>query len=74
MHAGSAHASEHATRVRAAQDHILCSAGAFELSGCTRDNTGANSYPHELVLPGLGFPSDHCIVIAELAPLTRGRG
>jgi hypothetical protein len=51
-----------------AQDHILCTADLFTVGACTRDNSGDGSYPEERVLPGLSFPSDHCIVVAELQP------
>lgn len=48
------------------KDHILFSRDKWEARECVKDNTGNESYDEGIVLPTIGFPSDHSIVRATL--------
>jgi len=52
------------------KDHILISSGDFDVTACSKDNTGCRLYLEQTPFPSLDFPSDHAVVSCVLAPRT----
>ena len=52
------------------KDFILFKKADFELSSCTKDNTGRREFVELMMFPTLEWPSDHGLVAATLTPFS----